>query len=173
MPCRATDRCRPSPCSRAPGTLRGPAIGMVLLILLAGCATGDASRPSSSSPSAPMAATVRPDDGAESVPGPVAIALGGTLTLELPVTTGTGYLWELTLDPIGMLEGDFAGTTVRRDGAMPGSVTDQRWQLNAVAPGRTTIRAAYRRPWERDVEPARRFSVEVEVLRGAAPPPKS
>lgn len=166
MPRAAPIRRFPRSCRHlGAGLLRAGAF-MATSLLLAACASGGATSDASPTSSPPRMVTIRPQGDAETAPGPVMVGVGGSVTLELPVTTGTGYLWELTLDPIGILEGDLAGTTVRQDGAMPGAVTEQRWLLNAVAPGRTTIRATYRRPWERDVEPARRFSVEVEVKVG-------
>jgi predicted secreted protein len=99
----------------------------------------------------------------------VAIAAGGSLTLELPVTSGTGYGWGLRVDPPSLLRVPAEPVTVRGDAAMPGSVTQQRWILTDAKVGRGIVEAVYRRPWEPDEPPAKRFSVEVRVEDAQVP----
>ena len=101
--------------------------------------------------------------------GTVAIAEGGSLTLDLPVTSGTGYVWEVEVTPSGLLEVPREAITIRGDAAMPGSVTQSRWILTEAKVGKGTVEAVYRRPWEVDVPPAKRFSVSVEVEPAKVP----
>jgi inhibitor of cysteine peptidase len=99
----------------------------------------------------------------------VVIAAGGSLTLELPVTSGTGYGWDIRVDPQDLLRVPAEPLTIRGDAAMPGSVTQQRWVLTEARAGRGTVEAVYRRPWETDVPPAKRFSVAVRVENAEVP----
>lgn len=123
-------------------------------LLAAGCAA----------PGAPRGGTASDLTLAESQSGTsVVLAAGGSLTLELPVTSGTGYGWEVRVEPPGLLKVPAGPVTVRSNDAMPGSVTQQRWILTEAKPGAGTVQAVYRRPWEQDVEPAKRFSVSVRV----------
>ena len=173
-------KCDPLPANEANQTLEGPALprnleamptlpllprlaaatlsGLLLLTSVA-CTSGP------STTSAPRDLTL---DEAQSG-GTVVIAEGGSLTLDLPVTSGTGYVWEVEVTPSGLLEVPREAITIRGDAAMPGSVTQSRWILTQATVGKGTVEAVYRRPWEVDVPPAKRFSVSVEVESAKVP----
>lgn len=143
------------------------ACSTLLILAGSGCTTGP-SVEKETRPTSPLELTV----GEAQSGTTVAIAEGGSLTLELPVTSGTGYGWEVRVEPAGLLRVPTAGEAIRGDEAMPGSVTQVRWVLTDAARGRGTVKAIYRRPWEKDVPPAKRFSVSVEVGPMADPATK-
>jgi predicted secreted protein len=80
-----------------------------------------------------------------------------------------GSVWEVQVEPRGLLQVPAEPVTVRSNDAMPGSVTQQRWILTEARVGSGTVEAAYRRPWEQDVAPAKRFSVSVRVEQAKVP----
>lgn len=110
-------------------------------------------------------------------PGPAAYvaAPGERFDIRLEANPSTGYQWEIGTpldDKIVRLVGsDFQrGPTASpsasaADGAAPlvGQGGIETWRFEAVAHGRTTIELIYRRPWEKDVAPARRAVYAVEV----------
>jgi inhibitor of cysteine peptidase len=137
-----------------------PTLAASLGLLSAGCAA----------PGAPRGGGADEMTLGESQSGTsVVLAEGGSLTLELPVTSGTGYVWEVRVEPRGMLQVPAEPLTVRSNDAMPGSVTQQRWILTGARVGAGTVEASYRRPWEKDVAPAKRFSVSVRVEPAKVP----
>jgi inhibitor of cysteine peptidase len=91
--------------------------------------------------------------------------VGKEIVLTLTTTPGTGYGWMLVdsgVPALRLLE----GVAVTRDSASSakvGAPARATWKFRADAAGSGTIRLEYRRPWERDVAPARLYQVSVEV----------
>lgn len=140
------------------------ALSIVLTLAGTACQSG--------TPSGKAAGSTSPLDlivGEAQSGGTVAIAEGGSLTLELPVTSGTGYAWEVRVEPPNLLRIPSEPVTIRGDAAMPGSVTQVRWTLTEAKAGKGRVEAVYRRPWEQGVAPAKRFSVSVEVEAAKVP----
>lgn len=137
----------------------------VFLVLTAAACTGGSRVDPRGGPRVPVDLTL----GEAESGGTVALAEGGSLTLELPVTSGTGYAWEVRVDPPELLHVPSEPVAIRGNAAMPGSVTQSRWVLSHAKAGTGTVEAVYRRPWESDVPPAKRFSVSVEVEAAKVP----
>ncbi len=140
------------------------ACSAALLVAVAACTSGSLNKREAGSDARVDLTVGEPQSG-----GTVVLAEGGSLTLELPVTSGTGYLWEVRVEPPDLLRVPAEAITIRGDAAMPGSVTQSRWVLSQAKVGKGTVEAVYRRPWEPDVPPAKRFSVSVEVEAGKVP----
>ncbi|MBP6216680.1 MAG: protease inhibitor I42 family protein [Luteimonas sp.] len=156
------------------------------LILLAGTAC---SAPDPNPDAAPPPASTAPQPGAaaeaagpppsatpEGEPAPTVVqATGGTTTLAvgqvleiaLEGNAGTGYAWEFEADGAPQLQrapAQPAPDAVQADGPrLVGGPTTQRWHFRAEQPGATTVKLVYRRPWEKDVAPAREASFAVVV----------
>lgn len=96
------------------------------------------------------------------------IAAGQDITLTLRLAGGTGYRWECTRVP----EGIVVVRSLPRvaDSARPGAMAGQGFVLHAVgAPGQSAdVQFALRRPWES--EPAARHTEHVTIAIGGAAP---
>jgi inhibitor of cysteine peptidase len=120
---------------------------------LAACGPGDRSR-------GEPVALAEADSGAN-----ITAPVGKEIVLTLSTTPGTGYGWMLVdsgVPALRLLE----GVAVTRDSASSakvGAPATATWKFRADATGSGTIRLEYRRPWERDVAPARLYQVSVEV----------
>ena len=95
--------------------------------------------------------------------GPVQLELGQMLMVRLPVQAGTGYSWTASPDT-GNLE--FVDqSTLHPFGEAPtiGGGQTQMFMYRAIAPGTTTLRFIYRRPWEGGIPPAKTVEQRVSV----------
>ena len=92
----------------------------------------------------------------------VTLDVGQTLTLTLKSNPTTGYQWQIAQLEEAVLK--LSSYEYRAD--MPitiGSGGVDVWSFEAQAPGQTTLRLEYVRPWEEGKEPIQTFSVEVVV----------
>ena len=90
---------------------------------------------------------------------------GEAFTVALESNPTTGYGWTL--------DGKEDGTVVRKVGdeyignahppGMVGVGGTERWKFQAEKKGKTALRFIYRRPWEKDVAPARERTIQVLV----------
>jgi inhibitor of cysteine peptidase len=97
--------------------------------------------------------------------GQVGLAVRQELRLQLQANATTGYGWEVVpplpevltaIDP-----GTYHAAADSDAGVGAGGTTS--FVFLAVRPGKGVLQLAYRRPWERDVAPARTVRVDVEV----------
>ncbi|HEY1907137.1 MAG TPA: protease inhibitor I42 family protein [Myxococcaceae bacterium] len=97
--------------------------------------------------------------------GQVALAVRQELGLQLQANVTTGYGWAVVpplpevltaIDP-----GTYHASTDSDASVGAGGTTS--FVFLAVRPGKGVLQLAYRRPWERDVIPARTVRVDVEV----------
>ena len=90
------------------------------------------------------------------------VPVGTRLLVTLSGNASTGYEWEITDLDTAVLEN--TGTTSRSSCAipMPGCGEIKTWTFTALAPGSTSLRMIYHRPWE-DEEPTRTFELTVTV----------
>lgn len=101
---------------------------------------------------------IRPEDNGKKV----MVSVGDTLGLGLPSNPSTGYTWEVAeideklLHQVGEIE--FAP-----ESDLLGAPGTQLLRFEAVGAGQTTLTLIYHRPWEKGMEPAREFSVQVVV----------
>ncbi|WP_419252591.1 protease inhibitor I42 family protein [Caulobacter sp. ErkDOM-YI] len=103
------------------------------LILMVGCA--------SAPPPPPGPLTV-------SDAGPVVLAPGQVLRIELPLSAGTGYSWRLDREADGtVLSGGSSQTT---DAALPGGAIMTIFTYQASARGRAELSFTLKRPWMPD-----------------------
>lgn len=97
----------------------------------------------------------------------IAVARGKVLVVRLPAIPGTGYAWTPSVDAPGVLE-QLGPSTYERapEGEGEPRVGQQELQVfrfRAGAPGAARLELAYARPWEKGVDPLRRFRVTVTV----------
>ena len=96
------------------------------------------------------------DDG-----GQVELVEGQSFVVSLDGNPTTGYTWEAVEYDQQILRQVGEPRFTPESSAM-GAPGKQQLRFRAVAPGRTTLRLVYHRPWE-EAEPERTFSVEVVV----------
>jgi inhibitor of cysteine peptidase len=89
------------------------------------------------------------------------LAKGGTLVVELSSNPSTGYSWAVKGNPapLKLVGSDYKPDQSGKVGA-PGV---QQFRMEATAPGTSTLKLVYRRPWEKGVAPARTFTLHVKV----------
>jgi inhibitor of cysteine peptidase len=91
----------------------------------------------------------------------VSLAVGEDLVITLAENRTTGFQWDLTTKPepsLTLIMDEFQGTA-----GPPGKGGSHRWHLRAVRQGTGVIELKFRRPWEKDTQPARIFKLSVRV----------
>lgn len=89
---------------------------------------------------------------------------GQLLAIALGSNASTGYAWEVVEDGSPVLEpAPVPASTKPPAPQMPGAGGTSRWRFRAAQPGTTTLRLAYRRVWEKGVEPVRTATYRVVV----------
>jgi len=100
------------------------------------------------------------DGGSQSV----ALAKGRTLVVVIAGNPSTGYQWALTGPVDGaVLAQDGRVEFVAGDPDLVGAPGEYRVTFKAIGPGMTGIGMKYVRPWEQDVAPAAKATVNVTV----------
>lgn len=92
--------------------------------------------------------------------GHVKVRPRGMLRVKLPAQLGTGFGWQHSA--LSLLEPVKSEVAPRGNGR-PGATEDQIFTFSASHIGDETVTFEYRRPWEKDTAPARRFSISVTV----------
>jgi inhibitor of cysteine peptidase len=97
--------------------------------------------------------------------GPVALAVGQELAVQLESNVTTGYAWELVPPMPDALTVIDPGTYRASSGSesRPGSGGTTSFVVRAARPGNGTLELVYRRPWESGTPPTRAVRVEVTV----------
>src|SRR5262249_29762682 len=110
-------------------------------------------------PAGPPRITVSQPDG------PVALAVGQELEVQLQSNITTGYAWELVVPGPPVLTVIDPGTYRASSGLEPraGSGGTTSFVFRGVRPGKGALELVYRRPWETGVPPARTLRIEVDV----------
>jgi inhibitor of cysteine peptidase len=97
--------------------------------------------------------------------GQVLLAVRQQLGLQLQSNVTTGYSWAVVPplpDVLTVVDsGTYHAESDSDAGVGAGGTTS--FVFLAVKPGKGVLQLAYRRPWERDVTPARTMTVDVEV----------
>ena len=93
----------------------------------------------------------------------IAVAKGDSLVISLESNPSTGYVWQIGKNENAVLK--LAGAPAFEPGAkqMPGAPGHQLFKFEAIASGSDAIELGYVRPWEKDLAPARKFSIVVTV----------
>jgi inhibitor of cysteine peptidase len=85
--------------------------------------------------------------------------VGETFVVELEGNPTTGYAWELAED-------DARFRLVKKDYAHPGAgigaATKERFHIEALQPGSTTLSFKYKQPWETEVLDTKSFRLVVQ-----------
>jgi inhibitor of cysteine peptidase len=95
---------------------------------------------------------------------PATVHVGGKVVVELDANPSTGFTWDVAaldtkiLTQVGQAEFKSASTT-----PMPGQGGTQTLRFQAIAPGTTTLKLIYHRPFDQTTPPAQTFSVQVTV----------
>ena len=90
----------------------------------------------------------------------VSLVVGGQLTVQLEAQPGTGCGWEADAASTPLLS--FKGS--KSSGTnMPGGIEAQSLSFVARSAGEGNLKLVYRRSWEKDVAPAKSFSVAVKI----------
>ena len=86
--------------------------------------------------------------------------VGQTFVVELEGNPTTGYQW-------GLAEDDARFRLVKKDYAHPGAgigaATKERFHIEALQPGSTTLTFKYKQPWEAEVLDTKSFRLRVEA----------
>jgi predicted secreted protein len=135
----------------------GSAIIMVAATLSLALLT-NAQNPSASATSASSTMTVTDQDDGKTID----LAKGRTLIVELSSNASTGYSWAVKGDPapLKLVSSDYKQPEQSGKVGAPGA---QQFRLKGTAPGTSTLKLVYRRPWEKSVAPARTFTLHVNV----------
>ena len=85
--------------------------------------------------------------------------VGETFTVELEGNPTTGYEWQLAQDDprFRLIKKDYA-----RPGPGVGAATKERFQIEALQSGSTTLTFTYKRGWETEVLDTKRFQLRVK-----------
>ena len=103
--------------------------------------------------------TITENDNGQSI----ALRKGDVLVVKLSAQLGTGFGWQLAgsnknnLEPVGSTE------TESPEKPVPGAVQRQVFRFRWKAAGSSDLELHYRRPWEKNVAPARTFRLTVHA----------
>ncbi|MEU2038188.1 protease inhibitor I42 family protein [Nocardia niwae] len=95
------------------------------------------------------------------------LRVGQRLVVALPSNPSTGYSWSIAMVDATVAKQD-READFEPDPAVPvapGAGGTAVWSFVGAAAGRTPLTMEYRRPWEQGLEPARTFSLTIEVER--------
>jgi inhibitor of cysteine peptidase len=93
----------------------------------------------------------------------VALQLGQFLEICLPANLGTGYSWTVSSAPNEILKllAKDVRPTAEKDKV--GGTERQIFRFQVVARGSGGLELQYRRPWEKDTPPAKKYSLVIKV----------
>ncbi len=95
--------------------------------------------------------------------GSAELAEDQKLEIRLPVQGGTGFSWELMRPPRAPVRLLSSNAQPAGPGNLPGGPATQLFVFEPTGAGSGDIELGYRRPWEKDTQPARTFVVHVVV----------
>ena len=101
--------------------------------------------------------------GADADGTQVKLEQGQTVAITLDSNPTTGYSWArdaTETDDILALVGE---PEYKSQSILIGGGGVETWRFRAEAPGTTTLHLVYRRPWEKDAEPAATYTLQVSV----------
>lgn len=90
----------------------------------------------------------------------IEMRVGSSILVDLPGNPTTGYMWEVSSMDRAILQkiGDHKFSTNSNVIGAPGKVS---MRFRVIGTGRTELVLAYRRSWEKNVAPAKTFSVKI------------
>ncbi|WP_280240447.1 protease inhibitor I42 family protein [Nocardia abscessus] len=133
-----------------------------LLVLLAGlavagCGGGDSPDGTTTGSANPVVRVGVADDGQER-----RLHVGQRLIVALPANPSTGYSWSIAKVDAAVVKLD-GEADFEPDPVAPGAGGTSVWTFVGAAAGATALTMEYTRPWEQGLEPARTFSLTIEV----------
>lgn len=93
------------------------------------------------------------------------LSIGSALTIDLPVTSGTGYSWDIQTNNNQLLRPVNESGQKSIGPTRPGGPTNKRFRFKALNSGGEALKLIYHRPWEKNVAPAKTFSIMVTIDR--------
>jgi len=93
----------------------------------------------------------------------VKLAKGDKLVLRLKMQGGTGFSWTVGKNDKEKLKPLGKPKTEKPKKVLPGGAVTQVFRFEAVADGSVRLEMWYKRPFEKDKKPAKKFSVAVEI----------
>ncbi|MDD4879871.1 MAG: protease inhibitor I42 family protein [Candidatus Omnitrophica bacterium] len=94
----------------------------------------------------------------------VELTVGNTLIVELPGNPSTGYMWQIVSVDTSVLKQVESATKFKADTkkliGSPGKVT---MLFKAAGQGKTMLKLAYHRSWEKKIAPLKTYQVDVIV----------
>jgi inhibitor of cysteine peptidase len=132
-------------------------VALTFLLVVAGCAAKHAA--TSTPPKAKPPIVVSESDADK----PIQLILGQTLQVRLASNPTTGYSWSVQQRPdqLELVQSAYAADPQGRN--MPGAGGHQTIEFVARSAGNGELKLEYRRPWEKNVAPARTFTASVVV----------
>lgn len=144
------------------------AAAVLLALPLAGCGDDDDASAGDTTTSTDPTTTTTAGGGQEATvtvtePGPVSLAVGETVAIELSANPTTGYQWEPTTEPDEAVVRIVSDTYTAEPTDRVGSGGTQVIVVEGVAPGAATLDLGYSRPWEEGVPPAETATFDITV----------
>ncbi|MEW6130189.1 MAG: protease inhibitor I42 family protein [Acidobacteriota bacterium] len=136
---------------------RNQVCGLIIL-LIAGCSGISAQNKCSDTSAKCQTITVTDKDN----DGKITLKPGDRLIIKLEMRAGTGYNWEIAKNDSARLM-PIGEPTVESPEEVPGAVEYQIFQFKAKATGACVVELHYLRPWEKDVEPLKKFKLAVQI----------
>src|SRR5713101_5781223 len=93
----------------------------------------------------------------------VKLAKGDMLEVKLPMTAGTGYIWQIVKNNPEQLVLQGRSQIVRPDKKIVGGKQTQLFRFKAEGIGASELEVVYLRPFEKGKPPAKTFSVKVAI----------
>jgi len=93
----------------------------------------------------------------------VSLAKGGELTITLEANPTTGYIWQ-TVETDDTLLQAVGEPSFQASSSALGAGGLQTFRYRALKRGKTLLKMVYHRPWEKDKEPIKTFTVRVSVI---------
>lgn len=93
----------------------------------------------------------------------VTVNVDDVFEVSLESNASTGYEWSIVTQNTKIIESDGKPRFVIPQEAPPGTPAQQVFRFKAKSAGNTKLVLHYARPWEKDKEPAEKFSLEIAV----------
>ncbi|MFA5339445.1 MAG: protease inhibitor I42 family protein [Candidatus Omnitrophota bacterium] len=93
----------------------------------------------------------------------VELTAGNTLIVELPGNPTTGYTWEIVSVNTSVLKQVESAVKFKSDTNLIGAPGKVTLRFKAAGPGKTMLKLAYHRSWEKKIAPLKIFQVDVVV----------
>jgi inhibitor of cysteine peptidase len=88
---------------------------------------------------------------------------GAFLLVRLEANPSTGYSWTVIGDPAPLSFVSSKNETAQQNQQRPGAPGMQVLRFKASSAGTVDLKIGYRRPWEKEVAPAKTFQIHVTV----------